>query len=259
MPHVIAVHAFSDNYIWLVGAPDSPLVAIVDPGEAGPVLQALDKHRLTPAAILITHHHADHVGGVRQLLGQFDIPVYGPKHESIPGIDYPLAEGDHVVLDSIPLEFDVLDVPGHTRGHIAYYGHQMLFCGDTLFSVGCGRLFEGTAEQMHASLEKIRALPDDTAIYCAHEYTLDNIRFARVVEPDNPDLQAREAEARKLRAGNTPTVPSSLGVEKRTNPFLRSHIPAVIAAAEAFQGRALTEAAAVFGTVRHWKDILDQA
>jgi len=257
MPHVIAVHAFSDNYIWLVGAAGSRQVAIVDPGEAEPVVAALQQRQLAPAAILVTHHHGDHVGGIRQLLGRYDIPVYGPAHEAIPGMSHPLVEGDRVVLESIPLELAVLDVPGHTRGHIAYYGQHMLFCGDTLFSVGCGRLFEGTAKQMHASLEKIRALPDDTQIYCAHEYTLDNIRFARVVEPDNPDLLQREMDARKLRADNIPTVPSSLGQEKRINPFLRSHIPAVIAAAEAFQGQPLGEPAVVFGTVRHWKDTLD--
>jgi hydroxyacylglutathione hydrolase len=254
---VHTVYAFSDNFIWLIQNETSSAVAIVDPGDASPVLDALQQLQLDPAAILITHHHGDHIGGVRRLLQHHDVPVYGPAQENIPGLTHPLKDGDVIQLDMLPAEFRVLDVPGHTRGHIAYVGHGMLFCGDTLFSVGCGRLFEGTAEQMYDSLEKIRALPDDTRVYCAHEYTLDNIRFAKVVEPDNPDLLAREAEAHEQLSAGGNTVPSLLGVEKRTNPFLRSHESTVIRAAEGFAGHALPRASEVFGTVRNWKDTLD--
>jgi hydroxyacylglutathione hydrolase len=257
MPEVTGIPAFSDNYIWLIGDDSSNQVAIVDPGDAAPVLHYLAQHNLEVAAILITHHHGDHIGGVRQITARYPVPVYGPANEAISSVDHPLREGDIVELPAINATFSVLDVPGHTRGHIAYVGHGLLFCGDTLFSVGCGRLFEGTAEQMYASLEKIRALPDETVVYCAHEYTLANIGFARVVEPHNPQLLQREQECLGLQEQGIPTVPSSLGMEKQTNPFLRSHIADVISAAEEFAGRKLHGPAQVFGTVRHWKDTLD--
>lgn len=257
MMEVRALHAFDDNYIWLIGCRDKPQVAIVDPGDEQPVLDYLAQHDLVPEAILITHHHGDHTGGVSELVAQFNIPVYGPANERIPALTHPLADGDKVTLPGCGLSLQVLDTPGHTRGHICYTGHGALFCGDTLFAAGCGRIFEGTPEQMYHSLEKLRALPDETMVYCAHEYTEANLRFALVAEPDNSDTRQRMAQVQQLRAGQQDTVPSLLGEEKRTNPFLRSHIPSLVAAAEQFAGHPLSTPAEVFATVRHWKDALD--
>lgn len=257
MMEVRALHAFDDNYIWLVGCRDRPQVAIVDPGDEQPVLDYLSRHDLVPEAILITHHHGDHTGGVSALLEHFAIPVYGPAHERIPTLTHPLSEGDEVILHGCGLRFQVLDTPGHTRGHICYVGHGTLFCGDVMFAAGCGRIFEGTAEQMYQSLEKLRALPDETMVYCAHEYTEANLRFALVAEPENRDTRQRMAQVLQLRAAQQDTVPSLLGEEKRSNPFLRSHIPSLISAAEDFAGHPLPTPAEVFATVRHWKDTLD--
>ncbi len=257
MLEIHPVPAFDDNYIWLIGSTDSKHVAIVDPGDADPVLEALQRHGLTPIAVLVTHHHGDHTGGVAELAEQFHIPVYGPAHERIPALTHPLVEGDEVELTALGLRLRVIDTPGHTRGHICYTGHGALFCGDTLFTAGCGRLFEGTPAQMHGSLTKLGALPEDTLVYCAHEYTTANLGFARVVEPDNPDIIARSAEVEVRRAHDEPTVPATLAMEKRTNPFLRTAIPAVVAAAERFAGHPLADGVEVFATVRHWKDTLD--
>jgi hydroxyacylglutathione hydrolase len=252
--------AFNDNYIWLIHGSDSKHVAIVDPGDATPVLKLLQQDGLTPVAILITHHHGDHVGGVTELLSHYDIPVYGPAREQIPGITHPLQGGETITL-SLDAEndthFRVMFVPGHTAGHIAYFGHGMLFCGDTLFTAGCGRLFEGSAEQMHAAMEQIAALPDETGIYCAHEYTLDNLVFARVVEPESPALLRRIDDCHRLRDQGLPTVPAPLALEKATNPFLRYNVPHVIDAAEKFSGKPLQRGSGVFGTLRYWKDTLD--
>jgi hydroxyacylglutathione hydrolase len=256
MLQVRRVDAFEDNYIWLAGTKDSPRVAVVDPGDADPVFAALEANSLEPEAILITHHHPDHTGGIPELVDRYRIPVYGPAHERIGGITHPMEEGREIVL-STGLTFRVLDTPGHTRGHICYVGEGALFCGDTLFAAGCGRLFEGTAEQMHASLEKLAALPDDTLVYCAHEYTLANLAFARVAEPDNRDILERQNEARQIRERGDATVPSTMRLEKRTNPFLRSTNPELRAAAERFAGRSLEKPSEVFATVRHWKDTLD--
>lgn len=249
---VIPLPAFRDNYIWLLRVGRS--AAVVDPGDAGPVINYLALHGLSLVAILNTHHHGDHVGGNRELLEKFDVPVYGPRHEFIPGLTHPVDESTIVPLPALGLEFQVLDVPGHTLGHVAYYGANSLFCGDTLFGCGCGRLFEGTAEQMHASLQKLAALPPDTLVYCAHEYTLSNIRFAKVVEPDNPDLQAREREVLALLARHQPSLPSTLDLERRTNPFLRADQAAVRAAAERHSGKKLGDDGAIFAALRAWKD-----
>ncbi|MGM0593993.1 MAG: hydroxyacylglutathione hydrolase [Pseudomonadota bacterium] len=257
MMEVRTVHAFDDNYIWLIGAQGSPHVAIVDPGDEEPVIARLERDGLTPEAILITHHHGDHTGGVDALVARYGIPVYGPANERIPHLTHPLAQGDRVELAHSGLRFEVLDTPGHTRGHICYLGHQALFCGDTLFAGGCGRIFEGTPEQMYHSLEKLRALPDETQVYCAHEYTVANLTFALVAEPDNTDTRARMAQVRTLRAEGRDTVPSSMAEEKRTNPFLRSHEPILAKAAEGFAGHPLPGPVDVFATVRHWKDTLD--
>jgi hydroxyacylglutathione hydrolase len=252
-----SVRAFNDNYIWLVSRPGIPYAVIVDPGDARPVCDALDKLALTPIAILITHHHRDHTGGIAALLERYPIDVYGPAADGVNGLTHSLRQNDRVTLAEIGLELTVLDVPGHTHGAIAFYGHGALFCGDTLFTAGCGRLFEGTAAQMHASLAKLAALPDNTQVYCGHEYTVANLRFAEVVEPTNADIQARLAEASALHAKGIPTVPASLAVERLTNPFLRSTVPGVIAAAERFAERQLKTGTEVFATLRRWKDMLD--
>jgi hydroxyacylglutathione hydrolase len=255
MLNITPIRAFQDNYIWMIRSSDSQRAAIIDPGDGRSVLYALREEGVTPVAILITHHHMDHVGGVRQLLEHYpNLPVFGPAHERIPGITRRLVEGDTVAIPEINAQFRVLEVPGHTLGHIAYYGEGALFCGDTLFTAGCGRLFEGSPVQMHASLSKIAALPGNTLVYCAHEYTLDNIAFAKWVEPNNPDLLQREQDARDLRARDLPTVPSRLNIEHSTNPFLRFNEPEVIAAAEIFAGRRLAPGAETFGVVRYWKD-----
>jgi hydroxyacylglutathione hydrolase len=257
MPEITPITAFSDNYIWLLRQPGGTRVALVDPGDAAPVLHYLDVHKTVPVALLITHHHRDHTGGIAELCERFDLPVYGPANESIEGVTHPLDEGMRIELPEIGLEFTAMATPGHTRGHLCYTGHGALFCGDTLFTAGCGRLFEGTPEQMHASLSRLAALAPDTQVYCAHEYTADNLKFALVVEPDNPDIRARIEHTARLRADGQPSVPSKLSLELQTNPFLRSQVPAVIAAAEHFCGHRLATGAEVFACLRHWKDTLD--
>lgn len=253
MANVLHVEAFQDNYIWMIRGASRDRVAIVDPGDADPVLAALENQQLKPAAILCTHHHGDHVGGVEDILKHYSVPVYGPARERIPAVTQRLKDGDRVRLAELAVEFDVLDVPGHTAGHIAYHGAGMLFCGDTLFSAGCGRLFEGTAEEMHASLSRLAALPETTLMYCGHEYTEANLRFAQAVEPNNPDIQAYRDQAHSQRLRGQPTLPSTIGRERRVNPFLRSGHPAVRLAAEKQAGRALSEVE-TFAVVRRWKD-----
>jgi hydroxyacylglutathione hydrolase len=252
MTEVVALPAFEDNYIWVLRK--DGCAAVVDPGDAAPVLEYLQREGLRLAAILATHHHGDHVGGNEDLLRRHPAPVYGPRDARIPTVDHPLADGDGVQLPELGLEYRVLEVPGHTRSHIAYVGAGTLYCGDTLFACGCGRLFEGTPAQMHASLRRLSALPPGTRVHCAHEYTLANIRFARVVDPDNEALRAREAAARALRAAGRPTVPSTIGEELATNPFLRCNVPAVRAAAEAHAGTPLRDEISVFAALRDWKN-----
>jgi hydroxyacylglutathione hydrolase len=255
MLEVSPVRAFSDNYLWLVRTPGDPAGAVVvDPGDARPVQVALEEQGLQLRAILVTHHHPDHVGGVRALAERYLAEVFGPAREKLPCEFRPL-EGDAVVsLPGLGLEFDVMDVPGHTLGHIAYHGHGALFCGDTLFSAGCGRLFEGTPAQMLDSLDRIAALPDETLVYCAHEYTLGNLRFAAAVEPGNADVLETLDAVQALRSRDAITLPTTLVRERRINPFLRCREPAVRAAAEAHAGRPLASASDVFAVVRGWKD-----
>jgi hydroxyacylglutathione hydrolase len=249
---VVPIPAFKDNYIWSLN--DGRSAAIVDPGDARPVLDYLTRENLELVAILATHHHADHVGGVAELRRGRDIPVYGPRHEPIETLTHPVSGGDRVTIAALGATFEVIDVPGHTRAHIAYYGSKLLFCGDTLFACGCGRVFEGTPAQLHASLAKLAALPEDTLVYCAHEYTLANIRFARAVEPGNTALAERERADAQARAQNRPTVPSTIGREKATNPFLRCAEPEVIQAAAHQRGAAVVDPVEVFAAIREWKN-----
>jgi hydroxyacylglutathione hydrolase len=263
---VLTVPAFKDNYLWLIH--DGVHAVAVDPGDGQPILDALRANGLTLTAILLTHHHADHIGGVPQLLAEYNgparLPVFGPRNDGIDAVTHPLGEGDRVQVPGLALSLAVLDVPGHTRGHIAYVrdevgnpsGTHWLFCGDTLFGAGCGRLFEGTPEQMAASLAKLAALPDDTLVYCAHEYTLSNLRFAQAVEPDNRALQMRIEADSKARGTNLPTIPSNIAIEKATNPFLRTTEPGIVASLLA-AGRLQPGATpvAVFAALREWKNV----
>jgi hydroxyacylglutathione hydrolase len=256
MAAIIPIPAFSDNYVWLLRAGAS--AAVVDPGDAKPVLDYLDRERLALVAVLATHHHADHVGGISALLERFDVPVYGPAGEKIPRRTRALREGDRIAIPALGATFDTLDIPGHTAGHIAYCGMfggaLALFCGDTLFAAGCGRLFEGTPDQMWASLSKLAALPGETRVYCGHEYTLANLRFAAAVEPRSAALAERTARERAKRDEGLPTVPSTIAEERATNPFLRANVPEVRAAAQAHAGRALDDPASTFAVLRSWKN-----
>ncbi len=252
MLDVHAIPAFTDNYLWLLSRGGDAV--IVDPGDAAPVLKTLQQRGLKLTAILITHWHPDHIGGINQLLEHGQVPVYGPRAEfsKIPQLTHQLDDGDRISV--LGQTFDVLAVPGHTLGHIAYLADQQLFCGDTLFSAGCGRLFEGTPAQMHASLSRLATLPSQTQVYCTHEYTLSNLAFAVAVEPGNQRLLARLKQVRELRAQNLPSVPSTLEIELATNPFLRTDAPDVISAAQNQSNQISSSPEQVFAVLRRWKD-----
>lgn len=249
---VVALRAFADNYIWTIR--DATHAAVVDPGDAAPVIEYLEREGLELAAILNTHHHADHVGGNAALLARWQVPVYGPRDERIAEVSERVGDGEQVTLPHFGVRFEILEIPGHTRSHIAFLGDGMLFCGDTLFAAGCGRLFEGTPEQMHASLTRLAHAPDATQVYCGHEYTVSNVRFARAAEPGNAALVALEQRAAALRARDQPTLPSDIGQEKATNPFLRVRETEVIAGASRYAGKALSDPVSVLAALREWKN-----
>ena len=250
--NVTAIPAFSDNYIWLVSTGGDEC-AVIDPGDAQPVLDALRREALQLACILLTHHHADHIGGVAQLVAASGAQVFGPHDPRIPSQTRSFREGERVDLDALELAFEVIEVPGHTSTHIAFYGHGCLFCGDTLFSVGCGRLFEGTPEQMQTSLDKLAALPPETRVFCAHEYTLSNCDFALQVEPGNRALNRRASAVEAARVAGRSTVPSTLAEELAVNPFLRSREPTVVRAARKRNPQA-QPGASTLAEIRAWKD-----
>lgn len=247
-----AIPVLNDNYVWLIEGAGRQC-AVVDLGEAAPVLAAVDAMGLTVSAILLTHHHADHTQGIAAFRARHPVPVYGPATEAQPWVTHPLADGETFNLASIG-RFTAWLTPGHTRGHICFVGETAAFTGDTLFSGGCGRLFEGTAAQMLASLDRLAHLPDATQIYCGHEYTADNLRFAQFAEPDNAAMAARAAAL--SAAPNQPSVPVSLAVERQINPFLRIRTPQLRQAVEAFAGKKLNDIDA-FAALRRWKDEFD--
>ena len=257
---VTPVPAFADNYLWLIERDGAALV--VDPGDGAAVSAALSARRLRLEGILVTHHHPDHIAGIGHLLAEGMVPVYGPRAEAarIPTLTRLLDDGD--VVQALGQRFEVLAVPGHTLGHLAYVTavsagvdeQTLLFCGDTLFAGGCGRLFEGTPAQMQASLSRLAALPADTLVYCAHEYTLSNLDFAITVEPGNEALAGEYARVKALRAEGRYSVPTTIARELRFNPFLRAAQPALQAAASAHAGQSLSEPVQVFAELRRWKD-----
>lgn len=258
MLQIHPIPAFNDNYFWLI-QPEAqkPNAYIVDPGAAEPVFEALVIHELTLAGILITHHHHDHIDGATELSQTLNIPIYGPQSPKIPQVTNYLVDGNDLTLGA--LHAKIIAVPGHTRDHISYFIHPkdsqpLLFCGDTLFAAGCGRLFDGSIEQLFQSLQKIAQLPDDTLIYCAHEYTLDNIRFALFIEPDNAILHTRQLQATQKRQHNSPTIPNPLSLEKQTNPFLRCHLPSIRKRVEQLTQQTAFTTLEVFSHLRRIKD-----
>ena len=257
MINIIPLPAFKDNYIWTLH--NSQHTVVIDPGDAAPVRAWLNSHHLNLAAILCTHHHNDHTGGIGELVEVYNVPVYGPQNECISCISDKVSEGFIVKINELNLNLKVLDIPGHTSGHIAYLTQeptekaQNLFCGDTLFGCGCGRIFEGTAAQMYQSLNKIAQLADDTKIYCAHEYTEANIRFALACEPNNAQIKQRETDTHLLRANGHATIPSTLALEKATNPFLRCNSSEIIRTLQE-HGLPHNDELAVFTALREWKN-----
>lgn len=257
---ITPIPAFADNYIWAMVAGSKCVV--VDPGDAAPVLEFLAVRGLTLDAILVTHHHPDHIGGVDELTARWPVPVYGPAAENIACVSHALREGDSVALPGLVDEpFRVIEVPGHTRGHIAYVSGDILFCGDTLFAAGCGRLFEGTAAQLHHSLTRLAALPVTTRVFCTHEYTLANLRFAMAVDADNFQLAERVFVEQDRRARNEPTLPSSIALERATNPFLRCTTASIMDSAQRFsqthpnlRDASVSNEVNVFAALRQWKN-----
>ncbi|MEQ1813666.1 MAG: hydroxyacylglutathione hydrolase [Candidatus Nitrotoga sp.] len=252
MLNIFPVPALKDNYIWILH--NAHHAVVVDPGDAAPVLDYLQTHQLKLAAVLCTHHHADHVAGVCQLVASHPASVYFPQRENISCGNHAVGEGDVVNIPELKIQFSVLNIPGHTLGHVAYIGAGGVFCGDTLFGCGCGRLFEGTATQLLHALKKLAALPDDTRVYCGHEYTESNIRFALACEPDNAQLVQRQQDVQILRTAGQPTLPSNIALEKSTNPFLRCAMPVIIQAVQQQSAIKQHDEISIFTALRAWKD-----
>lgn len=251
---IIPIAALKDNYIWCIIHREKHRCAIVDPGDAKPVLAYLKAQQLKLCAILITHHHWDHTNGIDEILQSFPVPVYGPANDNIPQVNYPLQENMEIDLKALDLKLKILDIPGHTLGHIAYFSPGMVFTGDTLFAAGCGRLFEGSAAQLYASLNKLKQLPPTTKVYCGHEYTLANLNFAKTVEPQN-QMILRQIEITQLqRQKNQPSLPTSLQLEQAVNPFLRCDQKDVSAAVSQMANTRLDDPIAVFTVLRQLKD-----
>ncbi|OGS98454.1 MAG: hydroxyacylglutathione hydrolase [Gallionellales bacterium RIFCSPLOWO2_12_FULL_59_22] len=251
MFEITAVPALHDNYVWMIHGGQS--AAAVDPGEAAPVLAFLDARGLQLDAILCTHRHADHTGGIAELREVYNVPVYGRRHPGNPHVTGDLREGDRLELDPPGIAFDILEIPGHLDDHLAYLAPGVLFCGDVLFGAGCGRNFEGALAQLHQSLQRLAALPDETLVYCAHEYTAANLRFAQACEPHNPDIQRRIEQVARQRAANLPTVPSGIALEKATNPFLRCTQLELVRTLQQ-RGLADTSELGVFTALREWRN-----
>ena len=251
MINTTAIPALEDNYIWAIH--NDQYAAVVDPGEAAPVLAFLDTNGLRLDSILCTHRHGDHTGGIAKLREVYNVPVYGRWHPGNPLVSHKLHEGDKLKLDTLGIEFDVLEIPGHVNDHLAYHAPDILFCGDTLFGAGCGGSFEGTVAQLHKSLQRLAQLPDSTRVYSGHEYTAANLRFALACEPNNPDIQQRDKTTQRLRDAKQPTMPSTIALEKATNPFLRCTQPELI---RTLQQRGLidTSELGVFTALREWKN-----
>lgn len=252
---VIALNALHDNYIWIIHGTDQSRIIVVDPGDAQPVLTYIKKHNLTLDGILLTHHHRDHSGGITTLLTHYPhIPVYSSEIDKVPGVTHYIIEGQEIFFPNLNAPINILDIPGHTHGHVAFIYKNALFSGDTLFSVGSGKIFEGTATQMYHSLNKLKQLPKNTLIYCGHEYTLANIAFAQIVEPNNQALEQRKKQVQNLRKQNLPTLPVTLDTELQTNPFLRCETPSVIASVQAHVKQSLDSPVAVLLELRKWKN-----
>lgn len=266
MLNIIPIPAFSDNYIWMLQQDQAPGIVLVDPGDERKIIDYLETESLYPVAILITHQHYDHTGGIRKLVEKFpQVKIFcsGNKVSEIPlSIDLPIpeyithvvADGDSIEINELGIRFEVIAIPGHTLDHLAYFGEGALFCGDTIFGCGCGRLFSGTAEQLTASMEKLSVLPAGTRVYPAHEYTIDNIGFAKWVEPDNQDIVQRDNDDMAKQEKGIPTLPSTLAIELKTNPFMRYKIAEVKQAAEKYAGHALNTDADILAAIRQWKD-----
>jgi hydroxyacylglutathione hydrolase len=249
-----ALPAFADNYIWLLTNTLTRSAICVDPGDAEVVLAALREQQLTLTAILVTHHHWDHTDGITALLKHYKADVYCSRNSNMAACTYALVNHDTISLPTLGIQASIIETPGHTLDHICYYSEDMLFCGDTLFAAGCGKVFEGTAEQMYASLSALAKLPEETKIYCGHEYTLANLQFALHLEPNNLVIVNRLQETQLLRQQHQITLPSTLQIEKQTNPFLRCHLPSIKKAASEYCGQILTDPVETFSAIRAWKN-----